>query len=77
MLSPRDPWANFVNELKPALAKTIERLRSSFWCLPTLMAAAAVAVALGMVALDEALTKELASWSGAYGGGAEGASAVL
>ena len=54
------------------------RIRSGFWFLPTLMAIAAVALALVSVAVDEPLTEWLAlNWGWTFTGGAEGASAVL
>lgn len=64
--------------MRVLLAKYAEKLRSSFWFLPTLMAGIAVALAVSMVALDEAVTAEWLHWWGwAYTGGAQGASAVL
>ncbi|WP_313953264.1 DUF2254 domain-containing protein [Accumulibacter sp.] len=60
------------------LFKYWERLNSSFWFLPTLMAFAAVALSLVTVAVDRTATDRwLASLGWAYTGGAEGASAVL
>lgn len=55
-----------------------ERLRASYWFLPGLMAAGAVALSLVTEALDRAVTfeaVEAARWI--YGGGPEGARAVL
>lgn len=55
-----------------------EHIRYSFWFLPSLMAAAAVGLALLAVLLDRSLSDKWlddASW--VYGGGAEGASAML
>jgi len=55
-----------------------DRLRSSFWFLPSLMAGGAFVLAFATVALDEAVTDEwLQAQAWAYTGGAEGASVVL
>ena len=55
-----------------------DRLRSSFWFVPSLMAGGAAALALASVALDETVTLESVQALGwAYTGGAEGASSVL
>jgi uncharacterized membrane protein len=55
-----------------------DRLRSSFWFVPTLMAAAAASMAIACVALDEMVTlRWLRAQGWAYTGGAEGASLVL
>jgi len=55
-----------------------DRLRSSFWFVPTLMAGASVGLALGAVSIDEAMTLDwLLARGFAYTGGAEGASLVL
>jgi uncharacterized membrane protein len=54
------------------------RVRSSFWFVPAVMAGVAVALALASVAVDERVTGWLAlnlGWT--FTGGAEGASAVL
>lgn len=64
--------------VRAKLLKYWEHIRASFWFLPSLMAAAAVALALLAVLLDRSLSDtwlDDASW--VYGGGAEGASAVL
>ena len=67
-----------MNVIRLHLIKYAERLRSSFWFLPSLMASVAVAAAFGMVTLDRAVTADwLRSWDLAYTGGAQGASAVL
>ena len=64
--------------MKLLIVKYAEKLRVSFWFLPTLMATGAVVMALGMVALDQTVTDErLHAWGWAYSGGAQGASAVL
>lgn len=60
------------------LIKLWDRLRSSFWFLPALMSAAAVALAVGGTALDGSVqSKLLQSMPWAYTGGAAGASLVL
>lgn len=60
------------------LLKYWERLRFSFWFLPSLMAAGAVILAFATVALDEAVSDRwLRSLTWVYTGGAQGASAVL
>jgi uncharacterized membrane protein len=64
--------------LKQPLVKYWDYVRSSFWFVPSLMAAGAIALAFVMVTLDETLAGrwiDEASW--AYTGGSEGASAVL
>lgn len=61
-----------------SLRKYWERIRASFWFLPTLMTIASAVLAYIMVALDRFYGDELPSslrW--AYTGGAEGASSVL
>lgn len=64
--------------MRAQLFKYWERLNSSFWFLPTLMAFAAVALSFVTVAVDrEATDHWLRYLDWAYGGGAEGASAVL
>ena len=65
--------------MKAHLLKYWDRLRSSFWFVPAIMAAAAVALAFATVALDKAVTVDrwLQAQSWTYTGGAEGASLVL
>lgn len=64
--------------MKAQFLKYWERLRSSFWFLPSLMAGAAVALSFVTVALDQAATQKwLRKLDWVYSGGAEGASAVL
>jgi uncharacterized membrane protein len=64
--------------MRAQLLKYWERLRSSFWFLPTLMAAAAVGLSFFTVALDQSVTQKwLRSVDWVYNGGTEGASAVL
>lgn len=60
------------------LLKYWDRLRSSFWFVPAVMACLAVALALGAVELDKAATEDwLKRLSWIYSGGAEGASLLL
>lgn len=64
--------------MRPLLIKYWDRLRSSFWFLPSLMAAGAVGLAFAMVTLDEMVAEEWVLELGwVYTGGAEGASAML
>ena len=64
--------------MKIHLLKYVERLRTSFWFLPTLMTLGSAALAYAMVALDRHLSHELPeAFDWAYTGGAEGASSVL
>lgn len=57
---------------------TWDRLRSTFWFVPTLMAVGAIVASYATVALDAALTEAwLRQLSWVYTGGAEGASTVL
>ena len=64
--------------MKTWLVQQWAKLRSSFWFLPSLMVAAAAALALASVAWDRSMPEgwlEQADWL--YTGGAEGASLVL
>ncbi len=65
--------------MKAQIIKYWDRVRSSFWFVPAIMAGAAVALAFATVALDEAITLHqwLRDQSWVYTGGAEGASLVL
>ncbi|MFL6715661.1 MAG: DUF2254 domain-containing protein [Burkholderiaceae bacterium] len=64
--------------MRARLLKYWEYLRASFWFLPSLMAAAAVGMALLAVLLDRTVSdKWLSKAAWVYSGGAEGASAVL
>ena len=64
--------------MKSLLLKYWDRLRSSFWFVPAVMACLAAALAVGAVALDKAVTvKWLLSLDWIYSGGAEGASLLL
>jgi uncharacterized membrane protein len=64
--------------IKARLVNFWDRLESSLWFLPSVMAFGAVLAAYGSVAFDEAVTdKWLERQEWAYAGGAEGASAVL
>ncbi|MDQ6892289.1 MAG: DUF2254 domain-containing protein [Acidobacteriota bacterium] len=67
-----------VRTLKGQLVRYWERIRYSFWFLPSTMAVAAVALSFWTVALDRTLSDgSLKGLRWAYSGGAEGASAVL
>ncbi|HKJ60635.1 MAG TPA: DUF2254 domain-containing protein [Hyphomicrobiales bacterium] len=58
--------------------KSWDRLRSSFWFLPAVMAAGSVILSFVSVALDKKLTDWLLdNWGWTFTGGAEGASSVL
>lgn len=58
--------------------KTWDRVRSSFWFLPAVMAGGAMVSAFATVALDEPVTDWLTrNWGWTFTGGAEGASSLL
>lgn len=60
------------------LLKIWDRLRTSFWFLPSLMAAGAIGFGFGAVALDRSTSLDwLPNQAWAYTGSAEGASTVL
>lgn len=64
--------------MKVQVFKTWDRVRSSFWFLPALMAGGAVVLAFATVALDTPVTDWLMrKWGLTYTGGAEGASSLL
>lgn len=64
--------------MKAQILRYWERVQSSFWFLPSLMAAAAVGLSFITVARDQNATqKRLRKLDWVYNGGAEGASAVL
>ncbi|WP_339673521.1 DUF2254 domain-containing protein [Dasania marina] len=64
--------------MRGQLFKLWDRIRSSFWFIPALMAAAAVALALVSATMDKPITQWLALHFGwTFTGAAEGASAVL
>jgi len=64
--------------LKALLLKYWDRLRSSFWLVPAVMALLAVALALSAVELDKAFAEGWLQGLGwIYSGGAEGASLLL
>lgn len=64
--------------MRGLLFKFWDRVHSSFWFIPGVMASVAVALALVSVAVDEPMTEWLALKSGwVFTGGAKGASAVL
>lgn len=70
MMTRRALWTLFL--------KYWDRVRSSFWFIPSVMVIGAVVLAVAMVALDETVTdKNLDSWWWAYTGSADGANAVL
>jgi uncharacterized membrane protein len=58
--------------------KTWNRIRSSFWFLPTAMASGAMVLAFATVALEKPVTDWLTlNWGLTFTGGAEGASSLL
>lgn len=58
--------------------KTLNRIRSSFWFLPTAMASGAIALSFATIALETPLTGWLTlHWEVAFTGGAEGGSSLL
>lgn len=64
--------------MRTKLLKYWDRIRSSFWFVPTVMAAGAALLAFATVALDEAIGDDWLDEVGwAYTGGAEGAASVL
>ena len=64
--------------MKVRVFKTWERVRSSFWFLPAVMAGGAMVLAFATVALDTLVTDWLAlNWGLTFTGGAEGASSLL
>ena len=64
--------------MKTLLLKYWDRLRSSFWFVPAVMACLAAALAVGAVELDKAATEDwLQRLRWIYSGGAEGASLLL
>ncbi|MGB3203334.1 MAG: DUF2254 domain-containing protein [Nodosilinea sp.] len=58
-------------------SKFWDSLRSSYWFLPTLMAAGAIALAFALLAVDRSKSFDIGAFSWIYQGGAEGARAVL
>lgn len=64
--------------MKTLLLTYWDRIRSSFWFIPSLMLATAAALAFGMVTLDQHVPPRwLADMHWVYNGGAEGAGTVL
>lgn len=64
--------------MKAQIFKYWDRVRSSFWFVPAVMAGAAVAVAFASVALDETVKDwSVLGLNWAFAGGAEGAAAIL
>jgi len=68
----------WIAPMRAQIIKYWDRLRSSFWFLPSLMALAAVVLSFTTVAFDQGVTRTwLRRLDWVYSGGAEGASAVL
>lgn len=63
--------------MKARVLKYWDGIRSSFWFLPAVMAAASVATALVTVTIDATLDLSQSGFIGTYAGGADGARAVL
>jgi len=64
--------------MRAQVFKTWNRVRSSFWFIPTVMAGGAMVLAFTTVALDAPVTGWLTlNWGWAFNGGAEGASSLL
>ncbi|HVR29190.1 MAG TPA: DUF2254 domain-containing protein, partial [Thermoanaerobaculia bacterium] len=64
--------------MRVQILKTWDRVRSSFWFLPAVIAAGVVALAFTTVAQDQRATDWLAlNWGWTFTGGAEGASSLL
>jgi uncharacterized membrane protein len=64
--------------MKAQIFKAWDRVRSSFWFLPAVMAGGAVVLAFTTVALDKPGTDWLSlNWGWTFTGGAEGASSLL
>ncbi|MBU1139165.1 MAG: DUF2254 domain-containing protein, partial [Proteobacteria bacterium] len=64
--------------MKVYIFKYLDRIRSSFWFIPIVMACGAVALAFGTVSLDAPVTDWLhRAWGWTFTGGAEGAAALL
>ncbi|RPH95119.1 MAG: DUF2254 domain-containing protein [Lysobacterales bacterium] len=64
--------------MRVQLFKTWNRVRSSFWFLPALMAGGAMMLAFASVSVDTPVTDWLTlNWSLTFTGGAEGASSLL
>lgn len=64
--------------MRVQIFKAWDRIRSSFWFLPAVMAAGAMVLAFVTVALDKQMTDWLTlNWDFTFNGGAEGASSLL
>ncbi len=64
--------------MRVQIFKALERIRSSFWFLPAVMAAAAMVLSFVTVAQDKQMTDWLTlTWGLTFNGGAEGASSLL
>jgi uncharacterized membrane protein len=61
--------------VKLRLSSFLDRVRTGFWAVPTLCVLVAVALALGLVALDRTLSDDLGRFT--FGAGADGAREVL
>lgn len=61
----------------PSLPALTYRLRSTYWFLPSLVTVAAAALALGLLVVDRTFDYESPWLRWAYGGGADGARALL
>ncbi|MBD0334706.1 MAG: DUF2254 domain-containing protein [Cyanobacteria bacterium Co-bin13] len=59
------------------LSNLWDKLRSSYWFLPAIMAAGAIALAFALVAVEQSTPKNAEGLSWIYQGGADGARAVL
>lgn len=64
--------------MRVQVLKTWDRVRSSFWFLPAVMASGAMVLAFATIAMDAPVTYWLTlNWGLTYTGGAEGASSLL
>jgi len=64
--------------MRAQVFKTWDRVRSSFWFRPAVMAGGAMVLTFATIALDEPVTDWLTlNWGWTFTGGAEGASALL
>ena len=63
--------------MRAQIFKQWERIRSSFWFLPTVMAVGAVVLSFFNVAVDEQVTRWLLDRGWTFTGGGDGASALL
>ncbi len=64
--------------MRVQIFKALDRLRTSFWFLPAVMAAGTMVLAFVTVSLDKQMTDWLTfNWGLTFNGGAEGASSLL